>query len=182
MGCDIHTYVEFATPKTGDYPVYWQNFTRNGGNRNYILFGVLAGVRYPEAQLFQPKGMPEGDYGFWTVEDYWLRIPSAAYPELEDSEGYVSLDKAERWIADGSSIGKRDAKGRLFRVSNPDHHTHSWLTTDELAQALDHYKAEAEKQWPGEADTPPEWLAMLAGMRAFEAAGQMTRLVFWFDN
>lgn len=182
MGCDIHAYIEFAAPKKDGYPVYWQNFTRDGGSRNYILFGVLAGVRYPEAQLFEPKGMPEGNLGFATADDYWLSVAPEAYPQWADNGGYTSIESAERWVKDGSSIGEIGTDGRLSRVSGPDWHTHSWLTADELAKALDHYKVEAAKQWTDDADVPPEWQAMLASMRAFEAAGQMTRIVFWFDN
>ena len=54
MGADIHAYVEFADkPEDGRAP-YWKNLTRNSGSRNYVLFGVLAGVRCKD-QLFPTK-------------------------------------------------------------------------------------------------------------------------------
>lgn len=181
MGCDIHTYVEFGKSRD-DGSVYWNNFTRNGGSRNYIMFGVLAGVRVSSVQLFEPKGMPEGSMGLRTSEDYWLHVAPEAHPEWADDDSWVSLDQATRWMENGSSIGEKDDSGRLRRVSGPDWHSHSWLTADELAQALDHYKSVAAKHWPDDADVPPEWAATLASMRSFEAAGQQSRLVFWFDN
>lgn len=183
MGCDIHAYVEYANvPASGRDP-YWSNFTRNGGGRNYILFGVLAGVRFPQAQLYEPKGMPEGGLGFYTSDDYWTYVAPEKHPEWADThDDYTSLVNAERWVASGSSIGERDQDGRLRRVSGPDWHSHSWLTADELEAALAQYSVEAEKKWPGDSQPPSEWKAMLAGMRVFEAAGQLTRLVFWFDN
>jgi hypothetical protein len=166
MGCDIHAYVEYADFTTNDGAPYWRNLTRNGGSRNYVMFGVLAGVGYPEAQLFEPKGMPQGRLGWDTSDDDWC-----------------SLEQAERWVAGGYSVGETDDNGRLRRVSGPDWHSHSWLTTDELAKALDHYVAFLPKAYPSEPRTVPvEWQAMLAAMRCFEANGKQARLVFWFDN
>lgn len=54
-------------------------------------------------------------------------------------------------------------------VSNPDWHTHSWLTADEFAVAI-------------EGSGEPEYEAILAAMRSFEAGGAQARIVFWFDN
>lgn len=174
MGCDIHTYVEFGkSQKNGD--VYWDNFTRDGGSRNYVMFGVLAGVRVSGVQLFEPKGMPDGPLGHRTSEDYWLYVAPESHPEWADDDRWVSLEQAERWVENGSSVGEKDDAGRLRRVSGPDWHSHNWLTADELEQALEHYKMVS-------ADAPPEWAAMLASMRAFEAADYQTRVVFWFDN
>lgn len=70
MGCDIHLYIEkkidgkwvpaqgFMTrdfdDRVPDVP-YYDRFT----DRNYILFGALAGVREPDFQMFPVKGFPE---------------------------------------------------------------------------------------------------------------------------
>lgn len=182
MGCDIHTYVEFANEPRLDAEPYWQNFTRNGGSRNYVMFGVLAGVRVDDAKLFEPKGMPDGALGYRTAEDYWCHVAPEAHPEWADGDDWITLDQATRWVEQGSSVGENDEHGRLRRVSGPDWHSHSWLTADELERALDHYRTVAPKYWPQDADVPAEWIATLAAMRAFEAAGQRTRIVFWFDN
>lgn len=182
MGCDIHTYVEFSEFNQADGQPYWQNFTRNGGSRNYVMFGVLAGVRVDDAKLFDPKGMPDGDLGYGTSEDYWHCVAPEKHPEWAGSDGYVDLESAKRWVEGGYSVGETDESGRLRLVSGPDWHSHSWLTADELSQALDHYSRVAPRFWPDSKDVPAEWAAMLAAMRSFEASGKLTRLVFWFDN
>lgn len=182
MGCDIHTYLEFADFETDAGP-YWKNFTKNGGGRNYLMFGVLAGVRVEEARLFEPKGMPDGRIGYDTSEDYWTHVAPAANPEWADDEGWVSLETAQGWIEKGYSKGEINKSGRLERVSGPDWHNHSWLTADELERAFAHYLEQITESCPhGKAIVPAEWSATLAAMRAFEAAGNQTRLIFWFDN
>lgn len=181
MGCDIHTYVEYAQKRDGTEP-YWQNFTRNGGSRNYLMFGILAGVRVPGAQLFEPRGMPEGELGWDTSEDYWTLVAPAEHPEWADDDKWVSVEMAERWVAEGSSIGVHHETGRLRKVSGPDWHTHSHLTADELEQALAHYEAISGNYYLSSEPAPTEWHAMLAAMRAFEARDMLTRVVFWFDN
>lgn len=180
MGCDIHAYVEYADWDSDTGP-YWKNFTSNGGSRNYVMFGVLAGVRCPDAKLFEPKGMPEGKLGFETADAYWLHIAPADKPQWADGEGWTSLDRAEAWVASGASVPYRDEKGELKRVSHPDWHSHSWLSAGDLDAALRHYEEVVERHYP-EKGVPAEWRAMLAAMREFEVAGAKTRLVFWFDN
>lgn len=182
MGCDIHTYIEFADFETDAGP-YWKNFTQNPGGRNYIMFGVLAGVRVERVKLFEPKGMPAGRIGYDTSEDYWLHVAPADHPEWADGDGWVTLETAEQWVEKGYSIGETNKTGRLERVSGPDWHSHSWLTADELDRAFAHYLEQLPKFYPSEkVVVPAEWLAMLAAMRTFEAAGKPTRLIFWFDN
>lgn len=181
MGCDIHTYVEFADPISNERGPYWRNFTRNGGNRDYVLFGILAGVRVPDVQAFEPKGMPDGNLGWGTSDDYWNMVAPPEHPEWAEGDDWVTIEQAERWVADGSSVADHDDSGRLRRVSGPDWHSHSWLTTAELTEALTRYRALPEDQYPYKYGLE-EWDAMLAAMRSFEAAGKLTRLVFWFDN
>lgn len=182
MGCDIHTYIEFAEPPAEGRQPYWRNFTCNGGSRNYVMFGVLAGVRMQDVQLFAPKGMPEGILGFYTDDDYWTNVAPADHPEWSDLDGFVSLEQAEEWVTQGYSVAEYDKDGRLTRVSGPDWHSHSWLAVDELAQALDRYASKVGEYWPNENGVPAEWAAMLAAMRSLEASGQLVRIVFWFDN
>jgi len=181
MGCDIHTYVEYADWENEDGP-YWKNFTSNGGSRDYLMFGILAGVRAPTIQLFEPKGIPKGRLGYETEDDYWYRIAPESSPALADHDGWASMANAERWIEDGCSTPDfRD--GKLFRVSGPDWHSHSWLTREELEKAVDHYAKIVPEHYPAaEPKAPAEWRAIVAAMRAFEDAGAKTRIVFWFDN
>jgi hypothetical protein len=183
MGADIHAYVEYSDFKTADGEQYWTNFTRNGGERNYYLFGLLAGVRGEEAPLFSPRGLPDGHLGYWTEDDYWLHVAPADKPGLADSDGWTSTANAERWLERGYVKADRREDGSLSRVSHPDWHSHSWLTADELAQVLDRYAKGVQRVWSQEkADAPTEWKAVLAAMRSFEADGHQARVVFWFDN
>jgi hypothetical protein len=180
MGCDIHTYVELADG-TKDKP-YWRNFTRNGGERDYLMFGILAGVRVEDEQLFEPKGLPEGELGYWTEDDYWLHVAPEKNPEWADTENWISREKAEKYIGYGSKADMKD--GVLKRVSHPDYHSHSWLTADEFEQAIKRYSEVVGKYYPvgQRSEAPLEWRAMLAAMRCAEAGGDLARLVFWFDN
>ena len=71
MGCDIHMYIE--KKKNGKW-IPAQGFMQTGNRendvpdvpfhdqfnqRNYALFGFLAGVRIPELKHFEPQGFPD---------------------------------------------------------------------------------------------------------------------------
>ncbi len=156
MGCDIHCYIEYK-PAGSDH---WSDF---GGcinpGRNYELFGKLAGVRREGPPIVEPRGLPE-DASCAASSDAWIYVT-----ETTSSEGFCSREQAETWLGYGARY--RDPDKRF--VSNPDWHTHSWLTTDEYASVV---------EGVGE----PEYEAILAAMRSFEEGGAKARIVFWFDN
>ena len=55
MGCDIHAFIETKEPQSSRYD-------RSIGfpiNRDYFLFGLLAGVRYSKCKYIQPRGFPK---------------------------------------------------------------------------------------------------------------------------
>lgn len=54
MGCDIHAYIEIPLAHR---PTGWDFFAKLDVDRNYSLFGLMAGVR-AERKLFDPKGIP----------------------------------------------------------------------------------------------------------------------------
>lgn len=170
MGCDIHVYVEYS--RDGKH---WGNLTDNAGSRNYRMFGIMAGVRYEDAKLFDPKGLPDGNLSFTAEAAHWCNVAPDDHPEWAGSDGWVSKDNAERWVASGcSKPAFRD--GVLKRVTNPDHHSHSWLTASELEQCVERYRELSD------GSAPTEWVAILAAMKAIEGNGDMARCVFWFDN
>jgi hypothetical protein len=91
MGCDIHDYCEIrqddgSWEKTGNvfpYPYYNENSGEKSCDspydwRNYVLFGVLAGVRGEFPPICEPRGVPS-----------------------DASEGYKAI--VERWRGDGHS-------------------------------------------------------------------------------
>lgn len=152
---------------------------------------------------FEPKGIPSGlcsrtgyEYHLWVRDD-----------DDEHERGSCSLSNAESWVESGSSEWVNDEK---TSVTNPDWHTPSWLSTEEVATVIDRYKAVNEALVPGarkefdemvqrakarNSDHIPDWkdwdptrakptemLAILGAMKALEENGLTARLVFWFDN
>jgi hypothetical protein len=87
MGCDIHTYIE--KKKDGKW-IPAQGFMQTGDDddelpdvpiydtffeRNYALFGLLAGVRNSNIVWFKPKGFPKdaskevkAQFDYWGVD------------------------------------------------------------------------------------------------------------------
>lgn len=195
MGCDIHTFIEYSdfTDQNGD--PYWQSF---GGQislgRNYTMFGVIAGVCDDTYQLFEPRGLPDGKCSY-DVDNY-MRVHICDEGE-EPGEGECTLKQAQSW---GEPI--EEFKGKPRWVRNPDLHSHSWLTLDELKHALAHYMLGDKVDKIGDVATEDRhvvlqaaaalqgakrdydvvWDAIVAAMEAFEANGCQTRLVFCFDN
>jgi hypothetical protein len=203
MGCDIHVYIEYTDKKTlekekngilnsNGVPIkaYWRNF---GGNlslgRNYWLFGILSkGVRSDIDNAFEPKGIPPFDsLSNETRSDYAHYISN----ENDDDDNYVTMEKAIKW---SNSYGvelyyRNPTDDKPTWVSGPDWHSHSWLTTDELEQALAIYHnmcVEANKNDPDynnlDSLKEPLYTAILSLMKSLESDGMVCRLVFWFDN
>ncbi len=162
MGCDIHCYVEYRR-KGGSY---WSDFgSRINPGRNYELFSVLAGVRGNATPLVPPRGIPS-DLAFQSSYDYWIFVVEG------ESDGYVSVENAQRWIDAGYSK-LRYPKEPLLKnwVSDPDHHTHTWLTSHEFAAAVEAGRGGLE------------YRALVAAVKALEDDGKNdVRVVFWFDN
>lgn len=170
MGADIHMYLEYRPKvKKDDWDKKWHNFTYGqvGASRNYGMFEILAGVRGSFA-LFQPKGMVK-DPASTTFDENTLYISKDG-----DTEGTTTLERAQQWVAHGCEIIK-DKEGKPWRVTHPDWHSHSWLTSTEYSKALREYKKRYEHN-------PIEYTVLLALMRHYERNGFETRLVFWFDN
>lgn len=55
MGCDIHPYLEVHDKETGQ----WVVIERLESSRNYLWFGIIAGVRNEKVQCIDtPRGLP----------------------------------------------------------------------------------------------------------------------------
>ena len=65
MGTDIWIHIEHRSRKTNKY-VY--DFEADG-NRDYTLFGALAGARGPLDPIYEPRGIPE-DSSPEVIKDY----------------------------------------------------------------------------------------------------------------
>jgi hypothetical protein len=207
MGCDIHLYIEYKSKKTefDGYETRWQS---SGGRinpgRNYAMFALMANVRncYSDGKLpvlVEPRGMPE-DACYTATDDNRIYISET------ESEDYVSMETAKRWVNSGSSKFINDNDGNPTWVTQPDWHSHSWLTTSEFESVLNKY-LELETGWHKErVDTHNKWLqkeniqpdswayappsmvdepeyqVVLASLKRFEELGYDARVVFWFDN
>lgn len=157
MGCDIHLYLEYKEAPEKDY---WQPFGGRLSERNYTMFGLMAGVRGGPA-LVEPKGLP-GDVAYRAESDYTL-IPD---DNFKDSEGFCGKAEAQRWVAQGCSKPWKYTN----RITGPDWHSPSWLGTDEFEKVISAYH---------DAGYPETYYhAILAAMKSFPVA----RIVFWFDN
>jgi len=206
MGCDIHLYIEYKSKKTefDGYNPGWQSF---GGSinpgRNYAMFALMADVRnYGDDKLpvlVKRRGMPE-DAGYTATDDNRIYISETK------SEDYVSMETAKRWVESGSSKFINDKDGNPTWVTQPDWHSHSWLTTSEFESVLNKY-LELETGWhkvrveehnkmvereniqpdswayaPPSINDEPEYQVVLASLKRFEELGYDARIVFWFDN
>lgn len=154
MGCDIHSVAEyrFTPTQPGWGPGTWQTITEclwpnwffrsdlgvHHGNapfgnapftdRNYSLFGALAGVRrmdYP--MLAAPRGVPDNASSGWReiVEKWSDDLHSISYftvPELEDAiHTYTELEKDDLYPGAVSA----DIIAAIAPLRRPDHGTNA---------------------------------------------------------
>lgn len=160
MGCDIHCYIEYREPGRS----WWPFGGRINPGRNYALFEALAGVRGDISNaLVEPRGMPE-DAAYQSSSDNRLWISDS------QGDGNTTMENAKKWVDSGVSEFVDGSYGKPAWVTNPDWHTHSWVTVQELEKAV------------GTNTSSPEYFAIIAAMKQFEAMGLETRMVFWFDN
>lgn len=188
MGADIHMFVAYRNKKraqelekTGQDP-YWFSFgDRMNPGRNYTLFGVLAGVRGSYPDSFEPKGRLSKKEMSWEGQhEDWLYISEGVEDHVD---GCVKPETAERYRSYGCQFIE-GPDGKPSWVQHPDHHSHSWMSPDELEEAFNRYQRHASLEW-GETVTgaPLEYRALLAAMRTLEEDGENeVRVVFWFDN
>jgi len=164
MGADIHMYAEYKPRGYGQ----WLTFGgRINPGRSYRLFARLANVRGGGA-MFPVRGMP-ADAAYEALWD------DRFYISTEPSESYVAPEVAEQWVHDGVSSYAPKADGTPGWVTNPDWHSHSWLTASELAEVYESFTDEDP--------IPVEYYALLAALRELETrADAEARVVFWFDN
>lgn len=169
MGCDIHTFIERRTRGQER----WVSVTPSlNPGRNYEAFAFLAGVRnYNEIEpISEPRGFPE-DAGWRAVESNTLWVTDN--PSWSPDERNVIKSRAEKWIENGSSKWF-DPERR--RITDPDWHSHSWVTSSEWRKLLNQDFMQNDQSWF------VEYHALGAMIDELERRGQETRVVFWFDN
>lgn len=179
MGCDIHMYVEYINKESkqrseqkGDTP-YWMSFGgRFNPGRDYMMFGLLAGVRYDSEKNLEPKGLPN-DLGHTSMFDARLYITEDGRGEHE-----TTLENALRYNKNYGCKLYNGSNDKPTWVDHPDWHSHSWLTTKEFSKVLTTYSRHSDN-W----GVPLEYKALLSAMKTLEKSGKYeARVVFWFDN
>ena len=209
MGCDIHLYIEYKNKKVAfdGYKDNWHSFgQRINPGRNYAMFALMANVRnhYSDGKLpvlVEPRGIPD-DAEYYSSGDDRIYISEEKY----DGEHSVTMERAKSWVESGSSKFINNQKGEPTWVTDPDNHSHSWLTTSEFETIINNY-LELEAGWhkervdthnkmvakeniqpsswmyaPPAMNDEPEYQVVLASMKGFEEVGYDARIVFWFDN
>lgn len=174
MGCDIHAFIEYRSKSNEGYgegvTPSWFSFGKEFHlSRDYSVFAHLAGVRMGNENI-EPiapdRGLPFDTT--WEVnERYWYKVQEEE-PD-EDSELHVvEKSRAEEW-ANSGVVYRDDTKQE---IADPDAHSMSWCTRDELERAM-----------VNAGGTNSDWLAFSASMLALENKGiNEVRMVFWFDN
>lgn len=64
MGCDIHAHFEIKINSR------WEHYSSLNIERNYELFGYIAGVRGDNKPVVEPKGLPNSLLSVITVIDF----------------------------------------------------------------------------------------------------------------
>ena len=88
MGCDIHVHIEIR------YNGRWEHYACPSIDRNYALFGVMAGVRGEGPEIVEPKGVPD-DMSIVTNLS-WEKWGSDAHTASWFNE--EEIDKLKAWL------------------------------------------------------------------------------------
>ena len=152
MGCDIHVFVEHRSGTA------WRLLGRFRPDQDYVMFGILAGVRDTTVQaIAAPRGMPPT-----CAFDTWLAT-------MENHTGRAELGAQDlSRLRMGRMIG-----ADLSHIVGPNTglHNHSWLTAPELATAVDRREALHPAPDIG-------WRALLDLVQELPGG----RIVFFFDG
>ena len=206
IGCDIHSYVEIEEHKN-----YVSNLAKITLSRDYLLFGLLAGVRVlPEEfgakLLFEPRGLPEVNSDVVNVDNNLYVIEDN---DKDTEKNSCNRSMAELWVKQGKSKWVFETK---HIITHPDWHTHSYLYVDELKEIQKQYSTIKEKEckFIGENEEVPlgyeiietidktkmieakiatplgphlELAAIISMMETINKGNpKRSRFTFWFDN
>lgn len=183
MGCDIHLRVERRRRKIS-YPNErneWYNvgFLGEFSCRIYGMFARMAGVRGNGTNKveFNPRGLPNDIIDWATRNSFYLYVTDDE-AAADWGERYCLKENAERWVEQGFAEWVDEHR----TVTDPDLHSHSWLTTQELRQCFDDCFKQEDGTMKPFADYV-EWLGLVSLCEGIESTGEYEcRVVFAFDN
>jgi hypothetical protein len=104
MGCDIHAMIERRATHKGDSgePELWPWWINSGDpdlNRDYTLFGILAGVRDDSVTpISEPRGIPEDASSVMKAwhESWGVDAHSASFVTLSELVSY-DMSAVDEW-------------------------------------------------------------------------------------
>lgn len=189
MGCDIHLRLEkrlkkdkvwnkYYTEKAGEWSncYIFKSSSEWGSERIYGMFAVLADVRnYDKMEHLPLRGLPE-DCCKATLRNYCLYISPVKKDVYYEWE--CDKDKADEWVK--NNLSRYYTLDNVQWVSNPDYHSVSWCTTQEMEMCINEIFKNEDGVYDGDYI---EWLALLWTMKGYEVSGEYEcRAIFWFDN
>jgi len=127
MGTDIRAFIEYRS----GFGNIWFPHAEVLPERDYRVFGAIAGVRYGESPMLQPRGFPR-DASASAELAYFVRVADDDEAIAEALYPFVRTREASRIVARGGHY--RDEKRDY--VSHPDAKFPSWLSGSELLAAL----------------------------------------------
>lgn len=181
MGCDIHLAVE-KRRRNAFADERWQGVSIFGefSHRIYGMFARMAIVRdygFDTRVMFEPRGLPK-DISRSSEGIFYMMVTDND-EAIEWGRGYCSKKTAERWVEQGRSVWVDDEHHTL---TDPDHHSHSWLTTQELRQCFDDCFKNDDGTYKEIADFA-DYLGLVSLCEGIESSGLYEcRVVFAFDN
>lgn len=190
-------------PDTGEYDEWskkyqekWHSCEILGhveiGERIYGMFANLANVRgdWGETDNPEPKGLPE-DVGYQIMRDYTYLVDNEyaiKYDEGKTEVRALSEETAQKWVNEYHckivNLGRWEGDTYIEkRVTNPDYHSESWATREELETAFNKlYKKKYNKK-NVLIGTYSYYQGIISLMKTFEENGDYeVRMVYWFDN
>lgn len=181
MGCDIHAYIEYRNKDAASaafaYERQWTDFSgRLTLNRNYEMFGIIAGVRCPFTPVAPLRGLPD-DVSWEVAKDaYQFVVDDDKWRDIDKELGRIRRSRAEEEVAKGYARWRTNYGGdERSYITISDWHSHTWLTLEEWRRALE--RGCDKYRLPG-----PAYFAALGAMEALAEYGQDVRIVIWFDN
>lgn len=171
MGADIHVYIEYKEKTSSMWHCFGE---RLNPGRDYDMFGIMAGVRYPSNKLFEPRGLPK-NLSYEAESDVIYFVNNN--PDLKNVSGFCTSAQAEEY--NESYLKYKSYYGLVggyvdeskTKVYNSDWHSHSWLNLEEYKKCVNQRDSIFIK-----------YEIILDIMEGFEKRGHDCRLVFWFDN
>ena len=178
MGCDIHLIAQQRTK--GKEDAEWRNVGFRGKftERIYGMFARMANVRnYWGFKYIEPRGLPEDIFDDWVARNVFCMKITENEHLAEWGDNFCSKEQADEWVAKGYSEWINETT-----ITDPDLHSHSWLTTQELRQCFNECFKDENGEYRPLADYV-RWLGLVSLCEGIESDGKHEcRVVFAFDN